>query len=46
MAGVISTIIGFAYLIPSFVKEIYWLAVVGTLLAIFGLILVAISFGD
>ncbi len=46
IAGVIGSILGIAYLIPAFIKEIYWLAVVGTVLIIGGLVFIAIAFGD
>jgi len=46
MAGVISTVLGTAFLIPSFIKEIYWLAVASAVLMILGLIFLAIAFGD
>lgn len=46
VAGVISTVLGLAFLFPAFLQEIYWLAGLTTILVIGGIILLAIGFGD
>ncbi|MEA3515270.1 MAG: hypothetical protein U9R34_07355 [Nanoarchaeota archaeon] len=46
IAGVISTILGIVGAIPSFLKEMYGIAIVSTILIIGGLVLLAIAFGD
>ena len=46
VAGVISTIIGITGAIPSFLKEMYGVAISSAILIILGIILLAISFGD
>lgn len=46
IAGVISTVIGVIGTIPSFLREMYGIAIGSTLLIIIGLVLLAIAFGD
>lgn len=46
MAGVISTVLGITWAIPSILQEKYTLAVISVILIIGGLILLAISFGE
>ena len=46
VAGVISTVVGVVWSIPSFLKEMYLLAIASTFLLIGGLVLLAIAFGD
>lgn len=46
IAGIIGAVMGIAFLIPSFLQEIYCLAVVSAVLMMDGLILLALAFGD
>jgi hypothetical protein len=46
VAGVISTVMGVAGTIPSFLQERYGLAIGSTILIVGGLVLLAIAFGD
>ncbi len=46
IAGVIGVVVGVAFLIPSFLQEIYWLAVASAVMMMGGLILLALAFGD
>lgn len=46
VAGVISTVLGVVWAIPSFLKGLYGVAIGASLLLVFGLVLIAIAFGD
>ena len=46
VAGVISTVMGIIGAIPSFLKELYIVAIVATILIVGGLVILAIAFGD
>lgn len=46
VAGVIATILGIAFIIPSVLKENYFIAVISTIFVVGGIILLAIGLGD
>lgn len=46
LIGVISTITGVLVAAPSFLVENYLIGILGTFLLVFGLIFLAIAFGD
>ena len=46
VAGVISTVMGIIGAIPSFLKEMYGVAIGSAILIVVGLVLIAIAFGD
>ncbi|MEK6955831.1 MAG: hypothetical protein AABW52_04180 [Nanoarchaeota archaeon] len=45
-AGIMSSILGITFAGPSFIKEIYWVAVFSTIFIIGGMIIIAYSIGD
>ncbi len=45
-AGVMSSILGITFAVPSFIKEIYSAAIISTIFIIGGMILIAIAIGD
>ncbi|HIH26052.1 hypothetical protein J4476_04035 [Candidatus Woesearchaeota archaeon] len=45
-SGIVSIVLGAAFLIPSFISEIWFLAVISAILLILGPILMAVAFGD
>ena len=46
VAGVISTVVGLAFVIPSVFQEKYWLAFGAVLFIVGGLVMLALAFGD
>ncbi len=46
LAGIVSTVLGVVWSIPSFLKGLYGVAIGASLLLVFGLVLIAIAFGD
>lgn len=46
VAGVISSVVGIVFAIPSVLQERYVIAVISTIFIIGGLVLLAIAFGD
>jgi len=46
VAGVICSILGIVAAIPSFLKEVYAVAIGAVVLIVAGLVLLAIAFGD
>ena len=46
IVGIISTIVGITTAIPSIFKEQFSLAIISVILIIFGLVMLAISFGE
>ncbi|HIH25167.1 hypothetical protein J4476_06255 [Candidatus Woesearchaeota archaeon] len=45
-AGVTSSVLGITFAVPSFIKEIYGVAIVSTILIIGGMIIIAYSIGE
>ncbi|HLC86467.1 MAG TPA: hypothetical protein VJG30_04235 [Candidatus Nanoarchaeia archaeon] len=45
-AGVLSSILGITFAIPSFIKEIYSVAIISTIFIIGGMIIIAFSLGE
>jgi len=44
LAGVISTVLGIVFVIPTSLSEKYWLAIVAAFLVVGGLVLLAMAF--
>lgn len=44
--GVISAVLGISLMLPSFLKEMFYLAALGTGFIVLGFILISLSFGD